>query len=185
MFDEPSSYLDVKQRLKAARMIRSLISEDHSTYVICVEHDLSILDYLSDFICCLYGTPGAYGVVTMPMSVRQGINCFLAGFIPQENMRFRDEELNFKVKENTNDTTKEDSEAVKDSKIIHTYPEMTKTLGSFKLTVQSGNFKPSEIVMMLGQNGTGKTTLIKVLAGILTPDQDDVDMPKLSISYKP
>jgi ATP-binding cassette subfamily E protein 1 len=68
MFDEPSSYLDVKQRLKAGRMIRTLLNP--STYVIVVEHDLSILDYLSDFICCLYGTPGAYGVVTMPMSVR-------------------------------------------------------------------------------------------------------------------
>jgi len=93
MFDEPSSYLDVKQRLKAARMIRSLLAPE--IYVICVEHDLSILDYLSDFICCLYGQPGAYGVVTMPMSVRQGINAFLAGWIPSENMRFRDTELNF------------------------------------------------------------------------------------------
>jgi hypothetical protein len=35
-----------------------------------VEHDLSVLDYLSDFICCLYGKPGAYGVVTMPFGVR-------------------------------------------------------------------------------------------------------------------
>ena len=49
------------------------------TYVIVVEHDLSVLDYLSDFICCLYGKPGAYGVVTMPFSVREGINIFLAG----------------------------------------------------------------------------------------------------------
>lgn len=95
MFDEPSSYLDVKQRLKAGRMIRSMLQPD--VYVVCVEHDLSILDYLSDFICCLYGVPGAYGVVTMPMSVRQGINVFLAGFIPSENMRFRDVELTFKV----------------------------------------------------------------------------------------
>jgi len=68
MFDEPSSYLDVKQRLNAARFIRSLLAP--GTYVIAVEHDLSILDYLSDYICCLYGEPGAYGVVTMPMSVR-------------------------------------------------------------------------------------------------------------------
>jgi ATP-binding cassette subfamily E protein 1 len=68
MFDEPSSYLDVKQRLNAARMIRSML--DVETYVIVVEHDLSVLDYLSDYICCLYGEPGAYGVVTMPMSVR-------------------------------------------------------------------------------------------------------------------
>ena len=78
-------------------MIRSLLSPDN--FVICVEHDLSILDYLSDFICVLYGTPGAYGVVTMPFSVREGINVFLAGFIPTENLRFRDEELTFKVVE--------------------------------------------------------------------------------------
>ena len=70
MFDEPSSYLDVKQRLKAATTIRSLLAA--IKYVIVVEHDLSVLDYLSDFICCLYGLPGAYGVVTMPFSVREG-----------------------------------------------------------------------------------------------------------------
>jgi translation initiation factor RLI1 len=96
MFDEPSSYLDVKQRLKAAEVIRKLLKPD--IYVIVVEHDLSVLDYLSDFICCLYGVPGAYGVVTLPFSVREGINVFLAGFIPTENLRFRDFALSFKVK---------------------------------------------------------------------------------------
>lgn len=70
MFDEPSSYLDIKQRLKAAEVIRSLLTPD--CYVIAVEHDLSVLDYLSDFICCLYGKPSMYGVVTMPYSVREG-----------------------------------------------------------------------------------------------------------------
>ena len=70
MFDEPSSYLDVKQRLRAARAIRSLL--ESNKYIIVVEHDLSVLDYLSDYICCLYGVPGAYGVVTMPFSVREG-----------------------------------------------------------------------------------------------------------------
>lgn len=97
MFDEPSSYLDVKQRLKAARVIRSLL--EPSTYVIVVEHDLSVLDYLSDFICCLYGKPGGYGVVTLPFNVRDGINIFLAGFVPTENLRFREEALTFKVRE--------------------------------------------------------------------------------------
>lgn len=62
-----------------------------------MEHDLSILDYLSDYICCLYGSPGAYGVVTLPFSVREGINVFLNGFIPTENMRFREEKLTFRV----------------------------------------------------------------------------------------
>jgi len=95
MFDEPSSYLDVKQRLNAARMIRKMLADQK--YVIVVEHDLSILDYLSDFICCLYGTPGAYGVVTLPFSVREGINVFLAGYVPTEQLRFRDYELSFRV----------------------------------------------------------------------------------------
>ena len=42
-------------------------------YVVVVEHDLSVLDYLSDYVCVLYGKPGGYGVVTMPFSVREGI----------------------------------------------------------------------------------------------------------------
>ena len=101
MFDEPSSYLDVKQRLTAANMIREILQNTKDAdrrYVIVVEHDLAVLDYLSDYVCVLYGTPGAYGVVTMPFSVRQGINAFLAGFIPTENLRFRSEALTFKVR---------------------------------------------------------------------------------------
>ena len=97
MFDEPSSYLDVKQRIKAAKTIRSLVSSEN--YIIVVEHDLATLDYLSDFVCCLYGEPAAFGVVTMPYGVREGINIFLAGYVPSENMRFRDEELSFKIAE--------------------------------------------------------------------------------------
>ena len=41
MFDEPSSYLDVKQRLNAATAIRNLI--EATKYVIVVEHDLAVL----------------------------------------------------------------------------------------------------------------------------------------------
>jgi len=100
MFDEPSSYLDVKQRLTAAAMIRQILEtgDGDRRYVIVVEHDLAVLDYLSDYVCCLYGQPGGYGVVTMPMSVRTGINAFLAGYLPSENLRFRDHALTFKVR---------------------------------------------------------------------------------------
>ena len=80
MFDEPSSYLDVKQRLNAAQIIRDLLTP--TKYVIAVEHDLSVLDYLSDFVCIIYGVPSVYGVVTLPSSVREGINIFLDGHIP-------------------------------------------------------------------------------------------------------
>ncbi|KAM7366579.1 hypothetical protein PAMP_016011 [Pampus punctatissimus] len=175
MFDEPSSYLDVKQRLKAAITIRSLITPDR--YIIVVEHDLSVLDYLSDFICCLYGVPSAYGVVTMPFSVREGINIFLDGYVPTENLRFRETSLVFKVAETANE------EEVK--RLRHyQYPDMAKTMGEFTLEIKGGEFTDSEIMVMLGENGTGKTTFIRMLAGGLKPDGGG-DIPVLNVSYKP
>lgn len=180
MFDEPSSYLDVKQRLKTAFVIRSVIGHDldlKQNYVIVVEHDLSVLDYLSDFICVLYGVPGAYGVVTMPFSVREGINIFLAGFVPTENLRFRDFSLNFKVADNT--------DRIDDKKYRrYEYPAMKKTMGNFVLNIDKGGFTDSEILVLLGENGTGKTTFIRLLAGIIPPD-GDTTVPQMSISYKP
>ncbi|KAJ3088473.1 ABC transporter E member 2 [Quaeritorhiza haematococci] len=176
MFDEPSSYLDVKQRLNAAKVIRSLLSPQ--SYVIVVEHDLSVLDYLSDFICVLYGMPSAYGVVTLPFSVREGINIFLDGKVPTENLRFRDESLTFKLAE----TADEQGEIEKMRR--YTYPAMTKTLGDFKLEVAAGAFTDSEIIVMLGQNGTGKTTFIRMLAGLLKADGNE-QVPELNVSYKP
>uniref|UniRef100_M4DA75 ABC transporter E family member 2 n=1 Tax=Brassica campestris TaxID=3711 RepID=M4DA75_BRACM len=162
MFDEPSSYLDVKQRLKAAQVVRSLLRPN--SYVIVVEHDLSVLDYLSDFICCLYGKPGAYGVVTLPFSVREGINIFLAGFVPTENLRFRDESLTFKVSE----TPQESAEEIQ-SYARYKYPTMTKTQGNFRLKVSEGEFTDSQIIVMLGENGTGKTTFIRMLPQKISP----------------
>jgi len=97
MFDEPSSYLDVKQRIKVCTIIRELLDDEITQYIIVVEHDLSICDYLSDFICCLYGVAGAYGVITMPFSTKEGINIFLRGYIMTENMQFRNFALTFKV----------------------------------------------------------------------------------------
>mmetsp|Transcript_44061 Transcript_44061/g.93753 ORF Transcript_44061/g.93753 Transcript_44061/m.93753 type:complete len:613 (+) Transcript_44061:59-1897(+) len=180
MFDEPSSYLDVKQRLKAGRVIRDLIRSDN--YIIVVEHDLSVLDYLSDFVCALWGAPGAYGVVTMPFSVREGINIFLDGFIPTENLRFREVSLSFKVSQEGDDLTAGER--------LHkiTYPALKKTMGTaFVLNVEAGDFSGSEILVMLGQNGTGKTTFIRMLAGLLKADETegDEELPTLAVSYKP
>lgn len=178
MFDEPSSYLDVKQRLTAAKAIRSLLR--HDTFVIVVEHDLSVLDYLSDFVCILYGVPSVYGVVTMPFGVREGINIFLDGVIPTENMRFRDDALTFRMMETADDRPEAE---------IHrryAYPTMTKSFSNqFRLDIDAGNFTDSEIIVMLGENGTGKTTFIRMLAGVDRPDEESAEIPELNVSYKP
>ncbi|KAJ1820950.1 Fe-S cluster-binding ribosome biosynthesis protein [Coemansia sp. S610] len=176
MFDEPSSYLDVKQRLNAARVIRSLV--DSTTYVIAIEHDLAVLDYLSDFVCMLYGTPSVYGVVTMPFSVREGINVFLAGMLPTENLRFREEELTFRIAEQAQD--EEEVRRYRD----YPYPKMTKTQGNFKLSVVGDMFSESEIIVLLGENGTGKTTLINLLAGNIATDKGE-KLDNLKVSFKP
>jgi len=127
----------------------------------------------------LYGVPGAYGVVTMPFGVREGINVFLAGFVPTENLRFREDALTFKVSEG--DVQELD---VSEREGAYHYPNMKKSLGSFSLEVKAGCFAESEIIVLLGQNGTGKTTFIRLLAGLLQPDEGE--MPeKLAVSYKP
>jgi len=175
MFDEPSSYLDVKQRLSAAKTIRELLRPDD--YVIVVEHDLSVLDYLSDFICVLYGRPAVYGVVTLPASVREGINIFLDGNIPTENLRFREESLTFRIAEAGEDYMVDKARGFE-------YPPMKKTLGDFHLSIESGSFTDSEIIVMMGENGTGKTTFCKMLAGQEKPDGTS-KVPAMNISMKP
>lgn len=219
----PSPPLEKKKNTDNQKVIRSLLGP--KKYVIVVEHDLAVLDYLSDFVCCLYGKPGAYGVVTLPFSVREGINVFLAGFVPTENLRFREEALSFKVAVDTSESEsavaaasaaaasasssskgkgskgkgkgeKEGGEGEGDEASAtavvggkrysrFTYPAMTKTQGSFKLTVEPGDFTDSEIIVMLGENGTGKTTLIRMLGGLLPPDDDGVEVPQFGVSYKP
>mmetsp|Transcript_17679 Transcript_17679/g.27067 ORF Transcript_17679/g.27067 Transcript_17679/m.27067 type:complete len:398 (+) Transcript_17679:658-1851(+) len=199
MFDEPSSYLDVKQRLTAAHMIRDLLAgnDGDRRYVLVVEHDLAVLDYLSDYVCVLYGSPGAYGVVSMPFSVRTGINAFLAGFIPTENLRFREDSLSFKVSERA-----EPEKGKNDILRNYSYPKMTKTQSKdesrFILHVDKGSFTDSEIIVLLGENGTGKTTFVRMLAGLLKSDEQvafeeqgldyeasQAGAPELNVSYKP
>jgi ATP-binding cassette, sub-family E, member 1 len=105
-----------------------------------------------------------------------GINIFLDGFIPTENLRFREDSLTFKMSETAD-------EFLVDKTRHYNYPSMTKTLGGFKLTVEAGSFTDSEIIVMLGENGTGKTTFIKLLAG----DMPDLETDKQSwnVSLKP
>jgi ATP-binding cassette subfamily E protein 1 len=176
LFDEPSSYLDVKQRLQAARAIGSLRAEGKT--VIVAEHDLAILDYLSDQICVFYGCAGVYGVVSHVHAVRTGINIYLEGFIPDENMRFRKDPILFHVKPPSAGWTAAET--------LLTWSAMQKSFGDFKLSVAPGEAKQGEVIGILGPNGIGKTTFVKLLAGLEKPDMGTPPLDSAStVSYKP
>ncbi len=176
-FDEPSSYLDVKERLTISRIIRELIPKN--SYVIIVEHDLAVLDYVSDYVTIVYGEPGAYGIFSKIYSVGSGINHFLLGYLPAENMRIRREPIKFHVRA-------EAPERELSYKVIYlTWPSMTKRLGKFTLEVVEGEVYKGEVIGILGPNAIGKTTFIRLLAGELKPDEGYVTTEGLRISYKP
>jgi ATP-binding cassette subfamily E protein 1 len=169
-FDEPTSYLDVKQRLKVSKFIREMA--DENTAVMVIEHDLIVLDYMTDLIHLMYGKPGTYGVVSQPKATRTGINIYLSGYLKEENMRFRDYEIKF------------ESHAPIDSKKIKEltkWEEFEETFGSFKLKANSGEIYEHDIVGILGENGIGKTSFVKILAGV----EKDHELEGLKVSYKP
>lgn len=176
VFDEPSSHLDVKQRLKAATAIRSLASDGKTVFV--AEHDLAMLDYLSDQICVIYGAPGVYGIVTKVHGVRTGINIYLDGYIPDENMRFRDEPIRFHVRPPRS--------AASEGEAPLAWNSLGKKFKEFTLEVDGGTLNRGEVLGIFGPNGIGKTTFIKILAGMETPDSGDAGLvSKLKVSYKP
>jgi ATP-binding cassette subfamily E protein 1 len=175
LFDESSSYLDAKQRLLCAKAIRSLKKENKM--VIVTEHDLAVLDYLSDQICIFYGTPGVYGIVSNVHGVKTGINIYLDGFLPDENLRFRKEQIRFHIKLPSTKITK--------GTTMIRWKKMEKNYEGFKLKVEPGEAKNGEVIGILGPNGIGKTTFVKILAGIESPDFGKNETKNLIVSYKP
>jgi ATP-binding cassette, sub-family E, member 1 len=173
-FDEPSSYNDIYQRLAVARTIKQLAVDGKSVMV--VEHDLTLLDYLSDYIHILYGEPGAYGIAAPIQGTRVGINSFLDGFIPAENIRFREKSFKF--------TSSNKNEELIPEKPLTTFSNLTKSFPTFKLKVSSGQIREGEIVGLVGANALGKTTFMKMIAGIEKPDTGQINI-HASISYKP
>ncbi len=174
-FDEPSSYNDVFQRKSVARVIQSLAKIGKSVMV--VEHDLTLLDFLSDYIEVLYGEPAAYGIVSSVLSTKIGINVFLDGYLPTENVRFRDKKFSFDVSSSSTDEFQEGSE-------IMSYPKLEKKYATFSVTVEPGRVRKGEVLGIMGANALGKTTLMKMIAGVEKPNSGDIDK-KIKIAYKP
>eukprot|EP00667_Euglena_gracilis_P006011 EG_transcript_6055 len=183
LFDEPSSYLDVKQRLVMVRNVRDLLDADDTRALVAVEHDLCTLDYLSDTVAFFCGEAGAYGLVTSPYGVAPGIHLFLNGFLPSENFRFRPEPLDFELGRRGAAATA--GAAAAEAPASLQYPAATVSFGAaFSLSIEAGAVAPSQVVVMLGENGIGKTTFIKALTGQLSAT-GSISMPAFKASVKP
>jgi len=171
-FDEISPYLDIYQRINVARILQEL-ARDRAVMV--VEHDLALLDLLAENVHLIYGVPGAYGVITRPKGVRVGINQYLRGNLPEENVRFRDTSINFEVHA---------PRLEKEIPSLIAYDAFAVQYPSFTLQAEPGIIRRGEVVGILGPNGIGKSTYIKVLAGVEKPTAGSFES-QLKVSYKP
>ncbi|NPA75944.1 MAG: ribosome biogenesis/translation initiation ATPase RLI [Euryarchaeota archaeon] len=171
-FDEPSSYLDIYQRLNVAKVIRDLASKK---LVFVVEHDLAIMDFIADVIHIMYGSDGAYGIVANVRNTRNAINSYLEGYLRDENIRFRDWKIEFVVH-----PPKRKSELP----VLISWDYIEKRYDNFVLEVEPGEIRTGEVIGVVGPNATGKTTFVKVLAGVVKPERGGVD-EEIKVSYKP
>ncbi|MBT3405816.1 ribosome biogenesis/translation initiation ATPase RLI [Candidatus Woesearchaeota archaeon] len=172
-FDEPTSYLDIKQRIKIAKFIRDLA--DENTAVMVIEHDLIILDYMTDLIHLMYGKPACFGIVSQPKSTRVAINVYLSGFLKEENVRFRDSAIKFSERQPIESHNVEK---------LTGWEGLKNTLGHFKLSAPEGTINRHDVVGVLGENGIGKTSFVKILAGVDKPESGTVD-DEVKVAYKP
>ncbi|MBE8540609.1 ribosome biogenesis/translation initiation ATPase RLI [Geoglobus acetivorans] len=170
--DEITSYLDIYQRIESAKVVREVAEKRP---VMIVEHDLAILDMLADYVHISYGEPAVYGVITNAKGVRVGINQYLRGHLAEENIRIREKEIEFEIFQ--------PSEGVQEDILIE-YPAFRKSFENFTLEAEKGDFRVGEVVGVLGPNATGKSTFVKVLAGVLEDDEKKVDLD-VKVSYKP
>jgi len=141
-----------------------------------VEHDLTLLDYLSDYIEVLYGVPAAYGIVSNVLSTKVGINAFLDGYLASENVRFRDKKFTFDASTATDEIQQGD--------VVVSYPKLEKKYSSFSVSIDPGEVRKGNLLGIMGANALGKTTMMKMIAGVEKPDSGSVGK-KIKISYKP
>lgn len=176
IFDEPSNFLDIKQRLEISKVIMSL--KNVGKYVILIEHDLSIMDYIVDELFIVYGEPSMYGIVSTPLTTLEGINSYLDGYINSQNIRFRKEEFNLKPLNDVFDDSV-DYEKMNSYNNCVNYSEDTVTYDGFKLNIPNGSIKLNSLNVILGENGLGKTTFVNWLSKKFTSFSSKEQIPNI------
>ncbi|MCI4356055.1 MAG: ribosome biogenesis/translation initiation ATPase RLI [Thermoplasmata archaeon] len=172
LIDEPSSYLDIVHRLEVARLLRRL---GESKSIVVVEHDLALLDYLADQAHLVYGEEAAFGVISHPIAMRSAINTYLGGYLKDENVRFRTEPVRFVA---------HPPKLAARRNVLVAFSPLEKSFSSFHLSVGAGELAKGETVGIVGPNATGKTTFVRMLAGV-EPPTAGVPPAGVTVSYKP
>ncbi|MEM0158148.1 MAG: ribosome biogenesis/translation initiation ATPase RLI [Thermoplasmataceae archaeon] len=172
LFDEMSSYLDVWERLRVAGIVQKLAK---SKIVMTVEHDLAILDWMSEETHIVYGETGVYGMISKQRATSKAINSFLEGYLRDENVRIRNYPIEFQLKSDRR------KPGVKEEA---SWSQLSIKRGDFQLSVQPGKILAGEVIGVMGRNALGKTTFISALAGAIPVDSGTLSRT-LRISYKP
>ncbi|MEM2137637.1 MAG: ribosome biogenesis/translation initiation ATPase RLI [Candidatus Anstonellaceae archaeon] len=76
LFDEPSAFLDIEQRLEFADLVQSVIPESKKCAFV-IDHDLLLLDAVSSRAIIFDGKPSVQGHASAPKNKREGMNGFL------------------------------------------------------------------------------------------------------------
>lgn len=75
--DEPSAFTDIEDRIATAKAIQRYVkSMDKSAVVI--DHDIMLIDIISDSLIIFTGKPGLEGHASQPMPKEKGMNAFLS-----------------------------------------------------------------------------------------------------------
>ncbi|MFH0884203.1 MAG: ribosome biogenesis/translation initiation ATPase RLI [Candidatus Micrarchaeota archaeon] len=173
-FDEVTNYLDIEERLRMAVIIKELAEKKN---VMMAEHDLTFLDYVSNYVYILYGDENVYGVVSGVKNVRVGINEYIGGYLKDANVRFREYEIGF---------SKHSEGEIKAAALVK-YGALSKEFGGkssgFRFSSDPGQIKKGEILGLVGKNALGKSLFVKMLAG--NEKADEGERLGFKVSYKP
>ena len=190
VLDEPASQLDPANADEILTLVRSLNEEGIT--VILVEQRLERCFSYADRVVVLdrgellkSGTPKEIacwgldgkmnnvppvakffvicGAPIIPLDIKEG-RTFLKKYLPEQTSSFVHQANNEPLKQ-----THAQDEVLELKDLWFSYPDGKTGLQDISLTVRKG-----EIIAILGENAAGKTTLLKIIAGLIKPGRGSV-----------